>query len=476
MSSHEQDPDAVAADSVEEAAALTSVAEQGNSTVPGITEPQVAQQNMQYIEETGRWAYTDAEGVSFEYDENLKAWFPMFNEQLIQAQQSAYGETIPDSFETVYSENARRQKRKTKDIDYTGASTIGQSNSTEELDLDDMDFPPGLESIPGRGEGSIKQSKRQKGNNNQKGERKPRPISSVFVTGLPIDVEVDEIVDVFKKGGVFMEDENGNPKIKLYSDKAGRRNGEALVSYLRHESVPLAIDLLDDTEFRPGIEKGQIRVQQAQFKEKERPTAPTTLSEDQKKKVQKKYLKLEKKLDWFEDDENLVKADKWNKVCILKHMFTIQELERDPSLLLDLKEEIREECEKLGEVSNVIIYDHHPDGVVSVRFKEKESALLCVEMMSGRYFAGQKVEAAIYDGHTKYETKRSKEELEEDEKRRLERYAKWLEAEEEINNRNGTTSSSSSSSSSVSTATAINEQDSRQEDTEGTIAADAPTP
>lgn len=64
-----------------------------------------------------------------------------------------------------------------------------------------------------------------------------------------------------------------------------------------------------------------------------------------------------RKLDWFEDDEKLVKADKWNKVCILKHMFTVQELEQDPSLLLDLKEEIREECEKLGEVTNVIVYD-----------------------------------------------------------------------------------------------------------------------
>jgi HIV Tat-specific factor 1 len=38
-------------------------------------------------------------------------------------------------------------------------------------------------------------------------------------------------------------------------------------------------------------------------------------------------------------------------------MFTVQELEQDPTLLLDLKEEIREECEKLGEVTNVIIYD-----------------------------------------------------------------------------------------------------------------------
>lgn len=138
-----------------------------------------------------------------------------------------------------------------------------------------------------------------------------------------------------------------------------------------------------------------------------------------------------RKLDWFEDDENLAKADKWNKVCILKHMFTLQELEADPTLLLDLKEDIREECEKVGEVTNVIIYDQHPEGVVSVRYKDKESAELCVKLMSGRYFAGQKVEADIYDGHTKYESTKTKEELEEEEKQRLDRYAKWLETEEE---------------------------------------------
>ncbi|KAG0242101.1 hypothetical protein B0O80DRAFT_425904 [Mortierella sp. GBAus27b] len=451
MSEHEQDPVAKhsVGPEVEESPDLNSAPD----TAKGA--PQVAQQNMHFIEETGRWTYTDDEGVSFEYDENLKAWFPMFNEQLIQAQQSAYGETIPDSLDTVYSENSRRQKRKKHEIDYTGATTIPGQGDIGEDDLD-FDLPPGLESIPGIGEGSNKPNKRQRGNNNKKGERKPKPISSVFVTGLPFDVDVDEIVDVFKKGGVFLEDEKGQPKIKLYSDKDGRRNGEALVTYLRSESVALAIDLLDDTEFRAGIERGRIRVQQAQFKEKERPATTGTLTDDQKKKVQKKYQKLEKKLDWFEDDENLVKADKWNKVCILKHMFTVQELEQDPTLLLDLKEEIREECEKLGEVTNVIIYDHHPDGVVSVRFKDKEAALLCVQMMSGRYFAGQKVEAAIYDGHTKYESKKSKEELEAEEKRRLERYAKWLETEEENNK---------TDSSGV-----------EEENTERTIAADAPTP
>ncbi|KAF9438037.1 hypothetical protein BGZ76_010086 [Entomortierella beljakovae] len=385
--------------------------------------PQVAQQNMQYIEETGRWTYTDADGVAFEYDQTLKAWFPMFNEQLIQEQQSAYGDTIPDSYESVYAENSKRQKRKKSG----GQDGLGSGDDTIEL-------PAELESILGRDEGPTKQNKKQKGNHNAKGERKPKPISSVFVTGLPIDTDIEEVAETFKKGGVFMEDEKGAPKIKLYTDKEGRRNGEGLVTYLRHESVALAIDLLDDTEFRPGVEKGRIRVQQAQFKEKEKPPTSTNLSEDQKKKVQKKFQKLEKKLDWFEDDENLVKAEKWNKVCILKHMFTIQELEADPTLLLDLKEDIREECEKVGEVTNVIIYDLNPEGVVSVRFKDKESAELCVKLMSGRYFAGQKVIAEIYDGHTRYEAHKSKEEIEAEEKQRLERYGKWLEAEGQSSN------------------------------------------
>ncbi|KAG0282548.1 hypothetical protein BGZ96_000366 [Linnemannia gamsii] len=460
------DHDAGAA--IDATAAATTGAKTESAGVTGGRGPQVVQQNMHYIEETGRWTYTDAEGISFEYDENLKAWFPMFNEQLIQAQQSIYGETIPDNLESVYAENARRQKRKNDNTDeiYHSAANAAASNAgshysnnssnngdddEEEHDEDRGDaheilglddYPPGLASIPGQSDGpsnnkyANKKQKQPKG----KGERKPKPISSVFVTGLPLDTDLDEVVDVFKKGGVFMEDEN---------------------------------DLLDDTEYRPGVEKGRIRVQQAQFKEKERTVTPAGLTEERKKKIQKKHQKLEKKLDWF-DDENLVKADKWNKVCILKHMFTLEELEADPTLLLDLKEDIREECEKVGEVTNVIIYDHHPDGVVSVRYKEKESADLCVKLMSGRFFAGQRVVAEIYDGHTKYESQKSKEELEEEEKQRLDRYAKWLESEEEKSKaEKGVAPSFSTASEGGGQKRAEAE-----EDGEGQvrIAADAPTP
>lgn len=38
-------------------------------------------------------------------------------------------------------------------------------------------------------------------------------------------------------------------------------------------------------------------------------------------------------------------------------MFTLEELEEDATLLIDLKEEVREEAEGLGEVTSVTIFD-----------------------------------------------------------------------------------------------------------------------
>ena len=38
-------------------------------------------------------------------------------------------------------------------------------------------------------------------------------------------------------------------------------------------------------------------------------------------------------------------------------MFTPAELAADAALLLDLKEDVREECETMGEVTNVVLYD-----------------------------------------------------------------------------------------------------------------------
>lgn len=62
-------------------------------------------------------------------------------------------------------------------------------------------------------------------------------------------------------------------------------------------------------------------------------------------------------------------------------MFTLKELDDDPAAMLDVKEDIREECEKLGQVTNVTLYDKEEDGVASVRFANVESAKACISVI-----------------------------------------------------------------------------------------------
>lgn len=74
------------------------------------------------------------------------------------------------------------------------------------------------------------------------------------------------------------------------------------------------------------------------------------------------------------------------------------------------------------------MYDKEPDGVVTVRFSNNEEAEACVRLMQGRYFDGRVVEASIYDGKVRFQ-KSGKHTLddEEDEEKRLEKFADWLE-------------------------------------------------
>lgn len=66
-------------------------------------------------------------------------------------------------------------------------------------------------------------------------------------------------------------------------------------------------------------------------------------------------------------------------------MFDPKEFEKDPKLILEYRTDVREECnEKCGEVSKVMIYDTHPEGVATVAFKEFESADQCITLMHGR--------------------------------------------------------------------------------------------
>ncbi|KAL8712278.1 MAG: hypothetical protein Q9220_003429 [cf. Caloplaca sp. 1 TL-2023] len=274
-------------------------------------------------------------------------------------------------------------------------------------------------------------------------EPRERKNTAVYVTNLPLDVTVQEVSDVFSRCGVIAEEiDRGKPRIKLYTDDQDNFKGDALILYFRAESVDLAVQMLDDTDFRLGqsAPAGKMKVAAADFSYKAQKDAPAKSNNKDKKKIIKKTQKLNNKLaDWDDDDPQAIQdtSSRFDKVVILKHLFTLKELEEDPAAMLDIKEDIREECAKIAPVTNVALFDKEPDGVASVRFSNAAGATACARAMDGRYFSGTQVKAYIADGSEKFKKSSEKKvqfgdddgEGDEDgeERQRLDQFGAWLE-------------------------------------------------
>lgn len=105
--------------------------------------------------------------------------------------------------------------------------------------------------------------------------------------------------------------------------------------------------------------------------------------------------------DW-DDDDPLLRNNptvRQERTVVLKGLFTLEELkvsspirlygnadlvrltlaiQEDVEAILDIKEDVRNECNKIGEVTNVVLYDLEPEGVVTVKFAQPEDAQTCV--------------------------------------------------------------------------------------------------
>lgn len=141
--------------------------------------------------------------------------------------------------------------------------------------------------------------KGKKGKNDKGAERKSKN-TAVYVTGLPLDTEADEVIERFSRCGVIEEDDEGEPKVKLYAREDGTFSGEALVVYFKEESVMLALNILDDAELRIGEPSTRMTVQQAQFGHKheagsvEGSTNVTARKTVDKKKISRRIGKMQK--------------------------------------------------------------------------------------------------------------------------------------------------------------------------------------
>ncbi|KIJ39912.1 hypothetical protein M422DRAFT_780920 [Sphaerobolus stellatus SS14] len=335
-------------------------------------------ERIHFNKESGTWRFEDDDGAEMEWDTTKNVWVPVIDDDLVKAQQAAY--SVPGVDESTPAAPVLKRTKRKEPEDYT-SSTLNAEPATS--------------------------NKRSKTSEPRKSKN-----TAVYVTGLPPDTTVDEVVERFSKFGIIMEDDNGNPRVKLYAKEDGSFNGEALVVYFKEGSVNLAVTLLDDAELRLGEPNTRMKVQVAGFKHKQEGKEMEKPRAVDKKKATRRIVKMQRKLEDWDDSDNFgPSADPSeegpataikSRVVVLKYMFTLKELEEDATLLLDLKEDVREECE-LGDVTNVVLYDKEPDGVMTVKFRDPISAQACVLKMNGRFFAGRQVEASLFTGGERFQ-------------------------------------------------------------------------
>ena len=97
----------------------------------------------------------------------------------------------------------------------------------------------------------------------------------------------------------------GDTRIKLYKDDQNRFKGDALVSYVKMESVELAKELLDQREIKPGF---KIGIEQARFEQKG-DYIPRKKIEVDKINLIKQKTDQEKLLSWNEGEDTDDKAN-----------------------------------------------------------------------------------------------------------------------------------------------------------------------
>uniref|UniRef100_A0A8C5U8N3 17S U2 SnRNP complex component HTATSF1 n=1 Tax=Malurus cyaneus samueli TaxID=2593467 RepID=A0A8C5U8N3_9PASS len=338
--------------------------------------------------ESDPFTYVDpADGAAYEWDREKKAWFPKITEDFLATYHANYGFRADETDTSSASGTATESKQP------VSSKTSGTQSSANETGPKQTDPKQKSE-----------KRKLEPGWFHVEEDRN----TNVYVTGLPPDITKNEFIQVMSKCGIIMRDpQTEEHKIKLYKDKEGNLKGDGLCCYLKRESVQLALRLLDEAEIR-GY-KLHVEVAKFQLKGEYDASKKKKKCKDYKKKLSQQ----QKQLDWRPEKKDGSTRMRHERIVIIRNMFHPKDFEEDPLVLNEIREDLRTECEKFGQVKKVLIFDRHPDGVASVSFKEATEADLCKLTLNGRWFGGRQLSAETWDGVTDYQVEETAREREE---------------------------------------------------------------
>ncbi|CAH1389771.1 unnamed protein product [Nezara viridula] len=332
--------------------------------------------------------YTDPnDGSVYVWDKEKNAWFPKVDDDFLAHYQLNYGFSNPDTQEK--SKSPEKEDSKSSSEVKPDEAEVLKRKAQEPTWFDISDET-----------------------NNK-----------VYVSNLPLDITETEFVDLMQKCGLVMKDpDSGKMKVKLYTERGSDvLKGDALCTYIKVESVALALNILDGYDLRGN----KIHVERAKFTMKGESYDPSLKPKKKKRKDREKIKKMQEKLFDWRPEKIVGERSKHERVVIIKNLFHPKIFDEDVSLILEYQEDLREECRKCGDVRKVMLYDRHPEGVAQVIFKEPEAADACVQLLNNRWFGKRQITAETWDGKTKFKIAETDSEISE----RLDNWSSFLEGD-----------------------------------------------
>ena len=183
------------------------------------------------------------------------------------------------------------------------------------------------------------------------------------MSNLPNVITEDSFVEFMSKCGMVEFDiRTKKPKVKIYRDEEGSPKGstnvflncicqmyfstcvhnyifqlgDGLCSYIKPESVQLALTILDGSV----LEGKTVSVTRAKFEMKGN-YDPTLKPKKLTKKQQEKAKKARERMFEWQPDKLKGERAKCEKTIVIKKMFDLEEFDKDPGLILDYTNNIR---------------------------------------------------------------------------------------------------------------------------------------